>query len=136
MRPDLHPPPVTDVAARDMLAFHADVVARVTATIAAHPLVVVGMAWNQPVRSVRRALEEAGLRYEYLELGNYASQWRERLAVKIWSGWPTFPQVYVHGTLLGGDDRTREALADGSLRRRLDEAAPSPAATGPARSSR
>lgn len=120
MRPDLNSPPVSEAAAADMVQFHADVVERVKAAISAHPVVVVGMAWNLPVRNVRRALEAAGVRYEYLELGNYLGMWRERLAVKIWAGWPTFPQVFVRGTLIGGDDRTRAALADGSLLRLLN----------------
>ncbi|MFT5930783.1 MAG: monothiol glutaredoxin, partial [Oceanospirillaceae bacterium] len=24
------------------------------------------------------------------------------LAIKMWSGWPTYPQVFVNGTLVGG----------------------------------
>jgi len=69
---------------------------------------------------VRKALDEAGIRYEYLELGNYLGRWRERLAVKLWTGWPTFPQVFVHGTFVGGNDLTRAAIADGTFRRLLD----------------
>jgi glutaredoxin-related protein len=37
----------------------------------------------------------------------------------MWSGWPTFPQVYIRGTLIGGADDTRKALDDGSLRKLL-----------------
>ena len=37
-------------------------------------------------------------------------------AIKLWSGWPTFPQVFVDGTLIGGEDLTKAALADGSLK--------------------
>ena len=38
------------------------------------------------------------------------------------SGWPTIPQVFVKGELLGGADITEELHASGDLRRKLDEA--------------
>ncbi|MCA9494588.1 MAG: glutaredoxin [Myxococcales bacterium] len=98
-----------------MEASHASVVDGVREAIAAHDVVVVGMAWNQPVKKARRALEEAGIQYHYHEIGNYVGMWRERLAVKLWSGWPTFPQVFVKGTLIGGEALTRQALEDGTL---------------------
>jgi monothiol glutaredoxin len=126
MRPDLQSPPVSEAAAMEIAALHSDVVGRVKSAVAAHPVVVVGMAWNVPVKQARRALDEAGIRYEYVEIGNYLASWRERLAIKLWSGWPTFPQVFVHGTLIGGADLTKRALADGSLRRRLAERTATP----------
>ncbi|MBI5512884.1 MAG: glutaredoxin [Deltaproteobacteria bacterium] len=106
-------------AVAKMNAFHADVVREVRDAIARDPLVVVGMAQNPHVRNVRRALDDAGIEYTYLEYGSYLSAWGKRLAIKLWSGWPTFPQVFVRGALLGGEDLTRAALADGTLRARL-----------------
>ncbi|HEX7666296.1 MAG TPA: glutaredoxin domain-containing protein, partial [Polyangiaceae bacterium] len=50
---------------------------------------------------------------------SYFSEWKRRLAIKLWSGWPTFPQVFVKGTLIGGNELTNEAIADGSLKARL-----------------
>jgi monothiol glutaredoxin len=38
------------------------------------------------------------------------------------SGWPTIPQVFVKGELIGGADITEELLASGELQQRLDEA--------------
>ena len=38
------------------------------------------------------------------------------------SDWPTIPQVFVKGELIGGADITEELLASGELGRRLDEA--------------
>ena len=38
------------------------------------------------------------------------------------SGWPTIPQVFVKGELIGGADITEELHASGDLRRKLDEA--------------
>jgi len=109
-------PPRTDAAAKFVGQYHTDVIQRVKTAIDKHPVVVVGMAWNVPVRQARRALDEAGIPYEYVEIGNYLGQWRERLAVKLWTGWPTFPQVFVRGTFVGGTDLVKSALADGSLR--------------------
>ena len=82
--------------------FHADVVAEVQSAVVKHPVVVVGMAQNPHVKQARRFFEAKGVKFEYLEYGSYLSKWKERLAIKMWSGWPTFPQVYVHGVLLGG----------------------------------
>jgi monothiol glutaredoxin len=38
------------------------------------------------------------------------------------SGWPTIPQVFVNGELIGGADITEELHASGELRRKLDDA--------------
>ena len=38
------------------------------------------------------------------------------------SGWPTIPQVFVKGELIGGADITEELHESGELRRKLDEA--------------
>jgi monothiol glutaredoxin len=38
------------------------------------------------------------------------------------SGWPTIPQVFVKGELLGGADITEELHASGELDRKLDDA--------------
>jgi glutaredoxin-related protein len=114
---------VAPAAAVQMGAFHAEVIGEVKAAVSREDIVVVGMAQNPHVRNVKNALIEAGLKFTYLEYGSYFSEWRKRLAVKMWSGWPTFPQVFVRGVLLGGEDLTKAALADGSLRARLDSAA-------------
>jgi glutaredoxin-related protein len=98
-----------------MESFHADVVRDVSEKVRSQHVVVVGMAQNPHVRNVRQALDGAGIAYTYLEYGSYFSRWKERLAIKLWSGWPTFPQVFVDGTLVGGEDLTKAALADGTL---------------------
>ena len=38
------------------------------------------------------------------------------------SQWPTIPQVFVNGELIGGADITEEMLASGDLKAKLDEA--------------
>jgi len=38
------------------------------------------------------------------------------------SSWPTIPQIFVKGELIGGADITEELLASGELAQKLDEA--------------
>lgn len=120
-RPDLAPPPVDPRVAEKMARFHADTLDEVRRALAEHDVVVLGMGWNPHVRRARRALDAAGVAFHYIGYGNYLTGWRPRLAIKLWSGWPTFPQVYVHGVLIGGADQLADALADGSLQGRLAE---------------
>ena len=115
-RPRLEESSVSPAASAKMEAFHADVVRTVEEAVKRHDVVVVGMAQNPHVKNVRRALDEANIAYSYLEYGSYFSQWKQRLAIKLWSGWPTFPQVFVKGVLLGGEDLTKAAIADGTLK--------------------
>jgi glutaredoxin-related protein len=124
-RPLLPSARVTAAAKRVSAAYQVSVVAEVERALLSSNIVVIGMAWNSHVRNVRRALADAGLTFQYLEYGNYLSMWRVRLAIKLWSGWPTFPQVFVRGVLFGGEDLTIAALADGTLRAAL-EAPPTP----------
>jgi monothiol glutaredoxin len=89
-------------AAAAQAAFHADTVAEVQRAVERDKVVVVGMAWNPNVGRARRILTEKGVPFTYLGYGNYLSGWKQRLAIKLWSGWPTFPQIFVDGQLIGG----------------------------------
>jgi monothiol glutaredoxin len=104
-------PPLSEGAKKRVAEFHPDVVAEVKKAVAAAPVVVVGMAQNPHVKAVRKALTAANVEFKYLEYGSYFSSWKQRLAIKLWSGWPTFPQVFVKGELVGGEDLTLAALA-------------------------
>jgi monothiol glutaredoxin len=106
-------------------AFHRAIVDEVDRAIGDNPILVIGMAQNPHCKEIRKSLTAAGFEFKYLEYGSYFSRWKERLAIKLWSGWPTFPQVFVKGVLLGGAQLTAAAIADGSLKQRLDR----PAAT-------
>ena len=79
-----------------------EVIAEVEAAIAANRVVVVGMAFNPFPRKARRLLDAAGVPYKYLEYGSYLSAWRKRLPLKLWSGWTTFPMIFVDGQFIGG----------------------------------
>ena len=118
-RPLLDPKKLSPEASQRAAAFHPEVIADVERAIAASPVVVVGMAQNPFVKKARKALQEAGVDFQYVEYGSYLSKWKERLAIKLWSGWPTFPQVFVKGELIGGFDLVTAAIADGSLKKRL-----------------
>lgn len=118
-RPTLALDKRTDAVAKAIADFHAPVVARVQDAVERDAVVVVGMAQNPFVKKAREALNGAGVSFTYIEYGSYLSAWKERLAIKLWSGWPTFPQVFVKGVLIGGNQETRAALADGSLKKML-----------------
>ena len=128
MRPMIAHPPMTPAAAEKAASYHSSVVAEVKKVVADHEVVVVGMAWNPHVARVRKELDAAGVKPHYLELGNYLGRWRERLAVKLWTGWPTFPQVFVKGTFVGGADLTTAAIADGTVAKLLGREISKPAA--------
>ena len=92
------------------------IVQEVKAAVAAHAVVVVGMGINPFVKKARKALDDAGVSYHYLEYGNYLSMWRERNALKMWTGWPTLPMVFVRGTLVGGATDLNQLIASGELK--------------------
>src|SRR5512135_2760732 len=107
-------------AIRDTIAgHHADIVREVQATIATQPVVVVGMAQNPFPKRVRKALDAQHIRYTYLEYGSYLNNWRRRNALKMWTGWPTFPMVFVRGVLIGGAEDLERLIASGELERLL-----------------
>lgn len=112
----LHP------AIRDTVAnLNADIVHNVQAAAASNPVLVVGMVGNPFVRKARKRLDAAGVAYHYLEFGSYFGGWRRRNALKMWTGWPTFPMVFVKGTLIGGAAELERLLDAGELKRALGE---------------
>jgi len=98
---------------------HESVVKEVQDALVAHAVVVVGMRQNPAVRKARQALTDAGLAFHYIEHGSYLSEWRRRNALKMWTGWPTFPMVFVKGTLIGGHDDLAKLIASGELKAML-----------------
>ncbi len=110
---------ILPAAHAQIASFHPSIVKQVSDAVSRDDVVVVGMAGNPYVKHAREALTAANIAFTYLEFGSYFSQWKQRLAIKMWSGWPTFPQVFVRGSLLGGADLTKAAIADGSLRELL-----------------
>jgi len=107
-------------AVRDKVATNRiEIVREVEAAIAANAIVVVGMRQNPAPRRARRVLDAANVTYKYLEYGSYLSEWRRRNALKMWTGWPTFPMVFVNGVLIGGADDLETLVASGELTKLL-----------------
>lgn len=112
----LHP------AIRDRVAnLHVEIVHNVQSAAASNPVLVVGMMGNPFCRKARRLLDAAGVAFKYLGYGSYLSQWRQRNALKMWTGWPTLPLVFVKGNLVGGADDLKKLIDSGELNRLLGE---------------
>jgi glutaredoxin-related protein len=111
----LHP------AIREKVAnLNADIVHNVAAASSSNPVLVVGMAGNPHVRRARKLLAAAGIAHHYLEFGSYFSEWRRRGALKMWTGWPTFPMIFVKGVLIGGANELQQLIDSGGLKAMLD----------------
>jgi len=99
-----------------VLSYHSDIVEQVKQAVENNRVVVVGMRWNDAVAGARKTLQKVGIEFTYLEYGSYLSNWRGRLALKMWSGWPTFPMVFVDQKLVGGNSDLRKLLAAGKVK--------------------
>lgn len=100
-------------------AAHWQQVNSVTQTFAARAVIVVGLRAHPCPAKPRRLLTAAGIAHHCLEYGGYLSEWRRRNALKLWTGWPTFPMVFVRGTLVGGFDDLKRLHDSGELKRML-----------------
>ena len=98
---------------------HRSIIDEVQAAAASNAVVVVGMGMNPMPKKARAALDAAAIPYKYLEYGNYLNTWRRRNALKMWTGWPTFPMVFVKGTLVGGAEDLQALMASGELKKLL-----------------
>jgi glutaredoxin-related protein len=99
-----------------LAAHHRDIVAEVEAAVAAHDVVVVGMAQNPWPRRARALLDAQGVAHHDLDYGSYVSEWRRRTALKMWTGWPTFPMIWVKGTFVGGAQDLQRLVEGGELK--------------------
>jgi len=116
MRPTLDYENVHPAVRPIMQAYQAELVARARELIGRHDVVVLGMTMNPFPGRARRLLEKHGIAYEYLGVGSYLSGWRQRLGLKLWSGWATFPMIFVKGTLIGGFQDLERLVEAGELK--------------------
>ncbi len=65
------------------------------------------------------ALNAIGQPYAYV---NIFEDPEIREGLKVYSNWPTFPQLYVKGELIGGSDIVIEMYQSGELKTLLDDA--------------
>lgn len=119
-RPILANANLTPAVQKRLEDFHPDIVREVQDAIAQHRVVIIGMRFNDACYKARKLMEANGVAYKYIEYGGYFSQWRRRLALKMWTGWPTFPMVFVNGTLVGGASDAKQAFADGTMKPLLE----------------
>jgi monothiol glutaredoxin len=111
-------------AIRSKVAGHQQaMVQEVIEAIKCNDVVVVGMGFNPFPKKACKALDTMGHPYKYLEYGNYFNNWRERNALKMWTGWPTFPMVFVKGTLIGGASDLQALIDSGEFKKLLAQAA-------------
>ena len=67
------------------------------------------------------ALNAIGRPYAYV---NIFEDPDVREGLKVYSNWPTFPQLYVKGELIGGSDIVVEMFHSGELKSLIEEATP------------
>ena len=96
-----------------------EIVREVQAAIASNTVVVVGMAQNPYPRKACKTLDAAGIPHKYLEYGSYLKEWKRRTALKMWTGWTTFPMVFVKGVLVGGASEMQSLIDSGELSRMI-----------------
>jgi monothiol glutaredoxin len=100
-------------------AWGAEIVKEVQEVASAKAILVVGMGLNPFPRKARKLLDAAGLEYTYLGYGSYLGGYRRRLPLKMWTGWPTFPMIFVKGVLIGGASDLEKLMASGKLKEML-----------------
>ncbi len=115
MRPLLQPNHVSSSALQAIESFHVDHVKEAEAAIQENKYVIIGMAQNPVVSKARKLLTEKNIPFKYIEHGSYFSKWKERLALKLWSGWPTFPMIFVDKKLIGGCKELMEFMKSTNL---------------------
>ena len=101
------------------------VMERIQAEVEGHPVVLVMKgtpAFPMCGFSARavQALQAAGA--EQLHTVNVLEEPEIRANLPRYSNWPTFPQLFLHGELIGGCDITLELLESGELQRMVQEA--------------
>jgi monothiol glutaredoxin len=119
-RPTLDEAAIHPAIQRKVADLNAELLRQAQAEVATHAVMVFGMSGNPFVSKARKALDAAGVAHGYLEIGSYFAQWRRRNALKMWTGWPTFPMVFVRGVLVGGAEDVSRLIESGELKRLLD----------------
>ncbi|HZE11169.1 MAG TPA: glutaredoxin [Burkholderiales bacterium] len=118
-RPVLHEVQIHTAVRGKLASYGSDIIQEVQAAVEKNEIVVVGMGMNPFPRKARKLLDAAGLAYKYLGYGSYLSQYRRRLPLKLWTGWPTFPMVFVKGLLIGGANDLERLIASGALKSKV-----------------
>lgn len=107
----IHPAAQTQIG----IPAYAATLQEVQASIQQNAVVMVSMAQNPYPKKARKLLQSAGIEFTELSYGSYFSCWRQRLAIKMWSGWPTLPMMFVGGQLIGGFQELQQLHDNGEL---------------------
>jgi monothiol glutaredoxin len=118
-RPILDESSIHTAARTKVAGWNHAIVDEVKTAVAANAVVVVGMSQNPFPARARKALDAIGQPFKYLEYGSYLGMWRPRSALKMWTGWPTFPMVFVKGILVGGSSELQALIESGELKAML-----------------
>jgi monothiol glutaredoxin len=103
-RPILNSDKINPAANQKINSYFTSAVQEIETATKNNEWVIVGMKQNPIVKSAKKYLTDKNIPFKYIEHGSYFSEWKLRLAIKLWSGWPTFPQVFHKGVLIGGFD--------------------------------
>lgn len=68
---------------------------------------------------VVNALKQSAQRFAYV---NILEEPELRAGLKEYSNWPTFPQLYINGELIGGSDIVVQMFESGELQKELEQA--------------
>lgn len=97
---------------RDQInSFQADIVSEVDAAVQTNRIVVIDMKYNDAFWQAHKNLTKVGLEFKYIEYGSYTIMWRKSLTLKMWTGWPTFPMIFVDQQSIGGNSDLKKPLA-------------------------
>ncbi|KRG69163.1 Grx4 family monothiol glutaredoxin [Pseudoxanthomonas dokdonensis] len=101
------------------------VMARIQAEVENHPIILFMKGTPEyPMcgfsSKAIQALKSAGA--EQLYTINVLEEPEIRANLPRFSNWPTFPQLFIHGELIGGCDITLELFESGELERIVSEA--------------
>lgn len=101
------------------------VMARIQAEVERHPIILFMKGTPEyPMcgfsSKAIQALKSAGA--EQLYTINVLEEPEIRANLPRFSNWPTFPQLFIHGELIGGCDITLELFESGELERIVSEA--------------
>jgi monothiol glutaredoxin len=101
-----------------------DVIERIKSQLSSHPVLLYMKGTPDFPQcgfsaTAVRALNAVGAKYDTV---NIFEEPEVREALKQYSNWPTYPQLYVNGELLGGCDIIVEMYNSGELQKVVSEA--------------
>jgi len=100
---------------------HREAIEEIKQAIKVEDVVIVGVQMNPFVTRAAIALHDSGFPHKIINFGSLVSSLDVQLAIKMWTGWPSFPQIFVKGVLIGGYDDLVVEITHGIIRQRLTQ---------------